>query len=130
MTMLMAALSRVVRMADVFTREDVRRVLGGRQVLLLGDSVLRNLYQDLVWLAEKGTLTPNEVSPPPPPWPGAEEERGAGVAGGLAGRLHGARHRPGQWRQEVHRGGCRCCTLYFQKAFRRGVNKMFVFGLV
>ena len=67
MTMLMAALSRVVRMADVFTREDVRRVLGGRQVLLLGDSVLRNLYQDLVWLAEKGTLTPNEVSPPPLP---------------------------------------------------------------
>ena len=69
MTMLMAALSRVARMADVFTREDMRRVLGGMQVLFLGDSVLRNLYQDFVWLAEKGTLTPNEVPPPPPPPP-------------------------------------------------------------
>ena len=59
--MLMAALSRVARMADVFTREDMRRVLGGMQVLFLGDSVLRNLYQDFVYLIEKGTLTPNSL---------------------------------------------------------------------
>ena len=33
---------------------DARVILNGRKVLFLGDSILRNLYQDLVYLLEKG----------------------------------------------------------------------------
>jgi hypothetical protein len=46
-------------MADVFLKGDARTIFKGRKVLFLGDSVLRNIYQDFIYLLEKGTLTPN-----------------------------------------------------------------------
>ena len=49
------------RMADVFLKSDVRSIFKDRKVLFMGDSVLRNLYQDFVYLVEKGTLTPNKL---------------------------------------------------------------------
>ena len=49
------------RMADVFLKADVRSIFKDRKVLFMGDSVLRNLYQDFVYLVEKGTLTPNKL---------------------------------------------------------------------
>ena len=49
------------RMADIFLKSDVRSVFRDRKVLFMGDSVLRNLYQDFVYLIEKGTLTPNSL---------------------------------------------------------------------
>jgi len=48
-------------MADIFLKSDVRSVFRDRKVLFMGDSVLRNLYQDFVYLIEKGTLTPNSL---------------------------------------------------------------------
>ena len=48
-------------MADVFTKSDARAALAGRRLLFMGDSILRNLYQDLVHLLEAGTLTPNAL---------------------------------------------------------------------
>jgi len=48
-------------MADVFLKSDVRSIFKDRKVLFMGDSVLRNLYQDFVYLVEKGTLTPNKL---------------------------------------------------------------------
>lgn len=48
-------------MADVFTKGDARAALAGRRLLFMGDSILRNLYQDLVHLLEAGTLTPNSL---------------------------------------------------------------------
>ena len=48
-------------MADVFLKGDARAILNGRKVLFLGDSILRNLYQDLVYLLEKGSLTPHAL---------------------------------------------------------------------
>jgi len=37
-------------MCDIFTREDVHNALRGRSYLFIGDSIMRNLYKDLVWL--------------------------------------------------------------------------------
>jgi len=48
-------------MADVFLKSDVRSIFKDKKVLFMGDSVLRNLYQDFVYLVEKGTLTPNKL---------------------------------------------------------------------
>ena len=48
-------------MADVFLKGDVRMIFKGKKVLFLGDSVLRNLYQDFVYILEKGSLTPNAL---------------------------------------------------------------------
>jgi len=44
-------------MADVFLREDARKLLKGKKILFLGDSILRNIYQDMLWLLEHGTHT-------------------------------------------------------------------------
>lgn len=46
---------------DIFLKNDVRRVFKGKSVLFMGDSILRNIYQDFLWLMEKGTLTPAEM---------------------------------------------------------------------
>jgi hypothetical protein len=48
-------------MADVFLKGDVRAIFKGKKLLFLGDSILRNLYQDFVYLAEHGNLTPNDL---------------------------------------------------------------------
>ena len=46
-------------MADLFISTDVRKIFKEKIVLFLGDSIMRNLYQDFVYLVEKGDLTPN-----------------------------------------------------------------------
>ena len=46
-------------MADVFLKEDVRKHFRGKKVIFLGDSIMRNIYQDFVYLLEKGDLTPH-----------------------------------------------------------------------
>ena len=37
-------------MCDIFNRQDVHDALRGRSYLFIGDSIMRNLYKDLVWL--------------------------------------------------------------------------------
>jgi len=37
-------------MCDIFTQTDIHNVLKGRSYLFIGDSIMRNLYKDLVWL--------------------------------------------------------------------------------
>ena len=46
-------------MADVFLREDVRKHFSGKKVIFLGDSIMRNIYQDFLYLLENGDLTPH-----------------------------------------------------------------------
>lgn len=48
-------------MADIFMRKDVREVLFNKKVVFLGDSILRNIYQDFVWLFEHGEFTPHQL---------------------------------------------------------------------
>jgi len=48
-------------MADIFMRKDVREVLYNKKVVFLGDSILRNIYQDFVWLFEHGEFTPHQL---------------------------------------------------------------------
>ena len=54
-------------MADIFLREDALKTLKGKQIIFIGDSIQRNIYQDLVTLLCKvgvkrvnntGQLTP------------------------------------------------------------------------
>ena len=47
-------------MSDLFLSEDVRRVLKGKQVVLLGDSNIRGLYKDIVWLINDNSFIPYE----------------------------------------------------------------------
>ena len=37
-------------MADIFLREDALKTLKGKQIIFIGDSIQRNIYQDLVTL--------------------------------------------------------------------------------
>jgi len=46
-------------MADIFLKEDVRKHFRGKRVMFLGDSIMRNIYQDFVYLLERGDLTPH-----------------------------------------------------------------------
>jgi len=48
-------------MADIFLKEDVRKHFKGKKVMFLGDSIMRNIYQDFVYLLEKGDLTPHSM---------------------------------------------------------------------
>jgi len=48
-------------MAEIFQRSDVRNILLNKKVVFLGDSILRNIYQDLVWLFEHGDFTPHRT---------------------------------------------------------------------
>ena len=41
-------------MSDIFVSFEAVKVLKGKSVLLLGDSIMRNLYKDLVWLCCPG----------------------------------------------------------------------------
>jgi len=45
-------------MAEIFLKADARKSLKGKKLLFLGDSIMRNLYQDCVYLLENGGLTP------------------------------------------------------------------------
>ena len=42
-------------------KEDVRKHFKGKKVIFLGDSIMRNIYQDFLYLIEKGNLTPYEL---------------------------------------------------------------------
>ena len=48
-------------MADIFLRDDALRVLKGKQVIFIGDSIQRNIYQDLVTLLCKGSITSHDI---------------------------------------------------------------------
>ena len=48
-------------MADIFLKEDVRKHFRGKKVIFLGDSIMRNIYQDFLYLLEKGDLTPHSL---------------------------------------------------------------------
>lgn len=48
-------------MADIFLQEDAKRFFRGKKVIFLGSSVMRNIYQDFLYLLEKGELTPNSL---------------------------------------------------------------------
>ncbi|XP_047116653.1 PC-esterase domain-containing protein 1A-like [Schistocerca piceifrons] len=43
-------------MCDIFTRQDAMSLLQGNYILMLGDSNMRSLYKDLIWLLETNTL--------------------------------------------------------------------------
>ncbi|XP_049864693.1 PC-esterase domain-containing protein 1A-like isoform X2 [Schistocerca gregaria] len=43
-------------MCDIFTRQDAMSLLQGKYILMLGDSNMRALYKDLIWLLETNTL--------------------------------------------------------------------------
>ena len=43
-------------MCDVFEKEDARKILKGKTILFLGDSIMRNMYKDLIWLVQDGTF--------------------------------------------------------------------------
>ncbi|CAH1397412.1 unnamed protein product [Nezara viridula] len=43
-------------MADVFKREDARSLLNGKHILFIGDSNIRALYKDVLWLYKKNSL--------------------------------------------------------------------------
>jgi len=47
-------------MSDLFLSEDVRRVLKGKHVVLLGNSNIRGLYKDIVWLINDNSFIPQE----------------------------------------------------------------------
>ena len=49
-------------MSDLFKREDVVALLRGRTVLLLGGSIMRGHYKDIIWLLNSDTLINRGVS--------------------------------------------------------------------
>ena len=42
-------------MCDIFTKDDVRQLFRKKSILFIGDSIMRNIYKDLVWLTSKST---------------------------------------------------------------------------
>ena len=42
-------------MADIFQRIDAVHVLKGKSILFLGDSIMRNIYKDLIVLLDVGS---------------------------------------------------------------------------
>ena len=48
-------------MAVIFLKEDVRKYFKGKKVIFLGDSIMRNIYQDFLYLIERGDLTPHDL---------------------------------------------------------------------
>jgi len=51
----------VDKMADIFYPKDVAKLLSGKRIAYIGDSVMRSLYKDLVWLLNDATLTPQKL---------------------------------------------------------------------
>lgn len=39
-------------MCDIFLQEDLKKHFRGKSVLFLGDSIMRNIYKDFVWLTD------------------------------------------------------------------------------
>ena len=48
-------------MADIFLKDDALKILKGKQIIFIGDSIQRNIYQDLVTLLCKGGVTSHDV---------------------------------------------------------------------
>ena len=48
-------------MADIFSKFDARKVLQKKKILFLGDSIMRNVYKDLIWLLSEGNFTPQDL---------------------------------------------------------------------
>ena len=49
-------------MSDLFKREEVVRLLRGRTLVLLGGSIMRGFYKDIIWLMNCDTLINRGVS--------------------------------------------------------------------
>jgi hypothetical protein len=50
-------------MCDIFIKEDILKVFGGKSILFVGDSIMRNIYKDIVWLTapdHRTSLTPQK----------------------------------------------------------------------
>ena len=37
-------------MADIFLKKNLQEIFRGKSILFLGDSIMRNIYKDFVWL--------------------------------------------------------------------------------
>uniref|UniRef100_A0A8D8RBV7 PC-esterase domain-containing protein 1A n=1 Tax=Cacopsylla melanoneura TaxID=428564 RepID=A0A8D8RBV7_9HEMI len=48
-------------MADIFSKREMENMLKGKHILILGDSNMRALYKDLVWLINQGSLVNAEA---------------------------------------------------------------------
>ena len=48
-------------MADIFLKNDVTKMFKDKSILFLGDSIMRNIYQDFLTLCHTGKLTPHEI---------------------------------------------------------------------
>ena len=53
---------KTAKMSDLFKREDVVRLLRGRTLVILGGSIMRGLYKDIIWLMNCDTLINRGVS--------------------------------------------------------------------
>ncbi len=42
-------------MCDVFSKRNLVDILHGKSLLFLGDSIMRNIYKDFVWMASPMT---------------------------------------------------------------------------
>ena len=49
-------------MSDIFYPDDVTDILKNKKILFLGDSIVRALYKDLIWLINTKSLIPLEVN--------------------------------------------------------------------
>lgn len=47
-------------MSDLFLSDDVRKLLRGKHVVLLGDSNIRGIYKDIIWLMNDNSFIPYE----------------------------------------------------------------------
>ena len=47
-------------MADIFLQDDALKCLRGKSVVFLGDSIMRNIYQDFVTLLFTGKMSSHE----------------------------------------------------------------------
>lgn len=45
---------------DIFTKTEAQNLLINKKVLIFGDSNIRALYKDLIWLLEEGTFVTTE----------------------------------------------------------------------
>ena len=44
----------------MFNKKDVRKLFQDKKVIFLGDSIMRDIYKDFIWLYDRGTLISHE----------------------------------------------------------------------
>ena len=49
-------------MSDLFKRDDVLALLRGKTLLILGGSIQRGIYKDIIWLMNSNSLINSGVS--------------------------------------------------------------------